>query len=413
MIWVFSLLMWHCMSRSINVGILSLSNFNVFNDCITIKHYTTKTEKTGEKINNKHCYCNAEEPCYNLFLALAVYFTLNQLHFKESSYLFKKSDTEDKAGSNGYCSQLSELFASNSVALSCFIRAGHANAHGFRKGSSTHAASGTTLSPSITSIAKRGDWSLGKILDIYWKFAEAGDQFLGRVLALFCPNSEGFDALPPHFIMNDPMDDEDVKMGMELCFGVMVENHTDPFEDPTSICLLLLASLVNDCDWLLKTGAKYSCHPFSSIPLLNHPELIKKLQQKTTTKPGLMTPTGIPPHIEQAKVCKVILEKCDNILDQFEGLHTKVEKVVEDVLEKTAYENGHLTVNRFAGMVGDMTQSILGKVDEKNTGVIDEMRKTVTDCMNQLGTNTFENSNVNSNVIRTSVGNSGNSSEGK
>ena len=55
-----------------------------------------------------------------------------------------------------------------------------------------------------------------------------------------------------------------------------------------------------------------------------------------------------------------------------------------------------------------MTQSILGKVDEKNTGVIDEMRKTVTDCMNQYS-NTFENSNV----IETSDRNSADSGEGK
>ena len=65
-------------------------------------------------------------------------------------------------------------------------------------------------------------------------------------------------------------------------------------------------------------------------------------------------------------------------------------------------------MNRFAGMVGDMTQSILGKVDEKNTGVIHEMRKTVTDCMNQYS-NTFENSCV----IETSDGNMDDSGEGK
>ena len=81
LVWVFTLLMWHCMSQSINIGILAFSNFGVFNDCITIKHFTTKTEKTSERINLKHCYCNRFDPYLNLNLALGVYFMINQLFF--------------------------------------------------------------------------------------------------------------------------------------------------------------------------------------------------------------------------------------------------------------------------------------------------------------------------------------------
>ena len=51
-----------------------------------------------------------------------------------------------------------------------------------RKVSATHAASGTTLCPSVTAIAKRGDWSIVKILDLYWKFADMGDSFWGEYL---------------------------------------------------------------------------------------------------------------------------------------------------------------------------------------------------------------------------------------
>ena len=175
LVWVFTLLMWHCMSQIINIGILAFSNFGVFNDCITIKHFTTKTEKTGERINLKHCYCNRFDPYLNLNLALGVYFILNQLLFVDTSYLFIKKGKKVKSGSSGYCSQLTQLFTANAEAVSAYIRINHANPHGIRKGSATHAASGTTLPPSVTAIAKRGDWSLGKLLDIYWKFAETGD----------------------------------------------------------------------------------------------------------------------------------------------------------------------------------------------------------------------------------------------
>ena len=121
-VWVFSLLMWNCMSRSINIGVLALPNFNVFNDCIKINHFTTKTEKAGTKINLKHCYCNSTNPIVNLFLALGIYFTLNQLCFQTTSYLFKSDDTKDKIANNTYCAMLTQLFKANSLAVKCYIR---------------------------------------------------------------------------------------------------------------------------------------------------------------------------------------------------------------------------------------------------------------------------------------------------
>jgi hypothetical protein len=51
-------------------------------------------------------------------------------------------------------------------------------AHGLRKGSATHVSCATTAPPPIASIANRGDWSLGKVLDVYWQFAEVGDAYL-------------------------------------------------------------------------------------------------------------------------------------------------------------------------------------------------------------------------------------------
>eukprot|EP00978_Attheya_sp_CCMP212_P034978 scaffold149828_cov60-Attheya_sp.AAC.3 len=71
-----------------------------------------------------------------------------------------------------------------------YIRGGHCNPHGIRKGSGTFALSGTTCPALISSVAQRGDWSLGKVVDIYWHFSEAGDSFLGRTLAGMDPNDE-------------------------------------------------------------------------------------------------------------------------------------------------------------------------------------------------------------------------------
>jgi hypothetical protein len=98
---------------------------------------------------------------------------------------------------------------------------------------------------SISAVAKRGDWLLRKILDIYWHLAEVGDAFLGRSLAGMDPNSETFGVLPPHFMLEDPMANEDIREAMELCFGTILhnwENTTD--SNLTPILLRCFASLI-------------------------------------------------------------------------------------------------------------------------------------------------------------------------
>ena len=57
------------------------------------------------------------------------------------------------------------------------------------KGSGTHVASATTCPPLFTSIAARGEWSMGKVLDVYFQFAASGDFYLGQLLTLKNPNS--------------------------------------------------------------------------------------------------------------------------------------------------------------------------------------------------------------------------------
>ena len=76
-----------------------------------------------------------------------------------------------------------------------YCREGHFHAYG----DPSHATTATTEPPPIPSVLLRGEWTLGKVLDLYWKFAELGDYYLGRTLAFLDPDSETFGVLPPHF----------------------------------------------------------------------------------------------------------------------------------------------------------------------------------------------------------------------
>ena len=192
-----------------------------------------------------------------------------------------EGDTAKNAVSQ-YTSQLSELLRHHMDEVKAYIRTNHANAHGIRKGSTSYATSGTTYPPSVTSVVNRGDWSMGKVLDVYWTFSDAGDYFLGRILCGLDPNKSGFAIMPPHFIVeNNLMEDDDIKKAMLLMYGPVLDKCQDnPANDPTGLLLLALASIIYHSDWLKCVVTKHHGHPFSEIPLLNDPELLSRLKEK-------------------------------------------------------------------------------------------------------------------------------------
>jgi hypothetical protein len=85
--------------------------------------------------------------------------------------------------------------------------------------------------PPIALIANRGNWSLlGKVLDVYWQFAKVGDAYLGRCVCGLDPNQHStFSVLPPHWMVDNPVEDADIHDALLLMYGVIVAQH------PTSI----------------------------------------------------------------------------------------------------------------------------------------------------------------------------------
>ena len=55
-LWVFSILQWNCMVRSISIGVLAFHNFHVGEDCIIVCYDKSKADQTKEKVSYKHIY---------------------------------------------------------------------------------------------------------------------------------------------------------------------------------------------------------------------------------------------------------------------------------------------------------------------------------------------------------------------
>ena len=264
LLWVWSILQWNLMARSINIEPLAFHNFTVFNDTIQVKYDFNKANRTGKKTSIKHVYANLLNPSVCSFLSLGIYLCLNTEKFEETERIFKRSnDKKAKVASAGYCSMLKELMVRKAGEVIGFIQLAHSNAHGFWKGSGTHATSGTTFPPPIPLVARRGEWSLGKVLDVYWHFAEPGDCYLGRILARLDALKPTFSVLPPHFNMTKPLENVDICEALHLMYGSIITKWGGSERDPTAMLMRVLASVVHHFDWIKMITAKRTNHPFN------------------------------------------------------------------------------------------------------------------------------------------------------
>lgn len=200
-LWCFTVLEWNCMACTINISNLRFNSFSLGKDIIAIKYWDTKKDKTGEKTTPKNCYANPYNYVVCCNTALAVYFIIMDEAFCDGrETLFLSPKAQESSASYKYCTQFKEIFSKVIPdSDSMHIHPNHTNAHGIRKGSAVEVMSGTTCPPPTFSVAHRGGWSLGVVIDIFWLFAEAGDYYCGRILAGLNPNMSSFKVLPPHF----------------------------------------------------------------------------------------------------------------------------------------------------------------------------------------------------------------------
>jgi len=142
---------------------------------------------------------------------------------------------------------------------------------------------------------------MGAILDIYWHFSEPGDHFLGQVLARLDPNKSKFAILPPHFRKEGNLvGDLDIKEAMDMMYCPILDMYNGEV-DPAGLLFFVLASVNYHSAWLNIIVSQNPSHPFSLIPLLNIPELLKISQAKVDLKEGgqVSRVTGMPLYIKK------------------------------------------------------------------------------------------------------------------
>ena len=344
-LWCFTVMQWNCMARSINIGNLRFNCLSVGQDSIIVKYWDTKKDKTGEKTSPKNCYANPFDPAVCIFLSLGCYLAINDETYSSGrkDTIFTTSNTKETTGSQKYCRKLSHFLKESSDTVKEYIRLDHANGHGIRKGAAIKGTSGTTCPPPPSSVAHRGEWSLGKVFDIYWLFAESGDQYLGRILAGLDPNSIEFAVLPPHFIVG--IENEWVRKGMSMCFTNIMTLDEEDDTNMTGILLRCLASIVYHSEFLKEIIKERPGHSLYQISVLNDNVLLGHLKEFITTEKSekITAPTGIPPHIGLLSKIEILLKLIKSERNDRQTFEERLANTVENSIEQHAIQNGHLT----------------------------------------------------------------------
>ncbi|ETV82799.1 hypothetical protein H257_04583 [Aphanomyces astaci] len=162
--------------------------------------------------------------------------------------------------------------------------------HSIWKGAATFVSSGSTGGPSIISVCLRCGWSLGNVMERYFRYEAAGDQFTGRCVAGLPLNCADFAVLPPHLSGGN---DLVVGQAVQIMFlSVCSEIHLVP------ILQLILASLVYHRIVLI--GSLPPHHALLSTSLFTNPDLFANLTTIVISgsTSSCLRASGIPPYVE-------------------------------------------------------------------------------------------------------------------
>lgn len=371
-IWVWSLAQWNFMARCASIDPLCFRNFKLGTDSIVGMYDDAKADKAAERLSEKNIYANPHDWRLCFWTALGIWLALRVEQMTGNDRFFLDEGVKEGGAAKKYCEQLLGMIQPHIETVKNHMRLDNFNPYGLRNGSATHAVSGTTVPPPIPSIARRGEWSIGSVLDLNWHFGSIGDQYLGRILAGFDPTMASFDCLPPHWNMQDPFANEFVKKGMVSTYGTMLTEH------PESVPLLLrlFACVIYHSDSLIAQVARCPGHDFTKLTVLHGRELLSKLKGLVTLEPtpgGIEQRTGIPPHVSHQRQLDTITEKLGLLIVTVNDQGTNLVTAVEGALENRAFEAGHVT--------GARLKTILNEYQDKNMKALKDelgnMRETL------------------------------------
>jgi hypothetical protein len=370
-VWFWTIAQWNFVARSASIDPLKLSNFRVGTDSIIGKYDETKADKAGERLSEKNIYAQTFDWKICFWTSFGVWLALRVDEMKNGNQkIFLNGTAADGTASTLYCEQVSTIAQRHLPEVQQHMEGDRFNPYGFRKGSATYVVACTTNPPSLPSIARRGEWTIGSVLDVYWHFGSEQDQYLGRILADFDPNLDNFDTLPPHWKLSDPMSDPDIEKAMKMTFGQLLETHADHIP----LFLRLLACIIyHSADMIefmleCQDDDRFGGHDFTKLAVLHDTTLRQRLLEKVTTEPTpgvIEKATGIPPHVNQLRELATIRDRLNTLCEVVSNQTTLLVAAVKEAIESQVFQNGQVSRQQLVDVMTEYKKDTLDKMQEK------------------------------------------------
>lgn len=294
-------------------------------DCWTMEFAKSKSKQHGEEQHQKHVYANPMHPEICPILNNALHWSVTA-HRSKSHKMYEGPKQNDRF--NTALNKLIKQYEDELLTLGAASHGFKYTSHGLRKGSATYVAGGSTCAPPPTSIMIRADWALGQVLSCYLKFADGGDQFVGRTVCGLPPDSTEFGILLPHFAEADAVDFNDAA---ELQFPDLWQAYPHLRGNLASA----IASLVYHHDWLREHLGKNmdKPHPFFSTSMFRNKERLLRLRQKVTLDSGEVAASGIPPHVNIMKQLRHQESNLQEMAGELRNVVQAVQKFSEEAID--------------------------------------------------------------------------------
>lgn len=322
---------WNLMSRVGNATQIHVTHFDWVDDSLAVYFSYTKADQAGERPRDpRHIYANPLKPAISYILGLGLYLLTFPLE-EDGTRLYPGGSQYER-----YRGVLKAVLATEEGEALCAkygIEAKDIAAHSTRKGSATYVLSGSTAGPGIHPVAQRTAWSMGTVQDTYIRYANAGDQFVGRTVSGLPLDQVDFMLLPPMF---NEITDNVISAAKILFPRLPIEMIRTSY--------FLLASLVYHSDWVMKTLP--GTHPVLQSPLFTT-SLLDSLKPlvvcRLPTENDTVRATGIPPHVPLMRYMRDHMIGQQELKEKLEGLVPAVVEGVARVIEEKAINAQTLT----------------------------------------------------------------------
>ena len=334
----YLVLSWNLMCRSENTQNIHLSEMSWTSfDALEINFAHQKGDQKGDQAKySRHLYANPYDHLVCPVNALALYFATLSKKQQSSNKLFPTGGDPNKESSQS--TRFGELLAQClDEHVGDLIAMGYPNTsdigtHSIRKGAVTYVA-GLPGGPSTTSICVRAGWTQGKVKDIYMKYMDSGDCFVGRCLTLLPLTSTQFAVSPVMFDHGvEGWDGGTVQRILRQQFPCLQDlNHFG------KALPIMLGSLIYNRKELIDLGIN---HPIMQTYMFRDGDLLDYFDAKQDDffyfntfpwdyldKSQAEGFTGVPPHIHLLHELILMRQQHSSMAKDFSG---EVERIVDE-----------------------------------------------------------------------------------